>query len=63
MFGLGLPEVIIISIPPVWALYDMSKSALSMPNKLIWALVVIAIPLFGAAAYFGFGRQKKVGGK
>lgn len=45
----------------IWAIIDLLKSNFSdSTNKLIWALVIIFIPFFGAILYLIVGRGQKV---
>jgi hypothetical protein len=66
MFGLGGPEFVllfIIFMPLIliiWALVDVLKSEFTGNNKIVWALVVIFLPLLGPLLYFGIGRNQKI---
>jgi type IV secretory pathway TrbL component len=65
MFGIGLPELIIlffVLLPLIlwgWALIDVLKSEFTGNNKIIWLLVVIFIPLIGILAYYFVGTKQK----
>ena len=68
MFGLGVPELIIIFflflLPLtllIIALIDILRSTFKdSTNKIIWVLVVIFVPFLGAILYFIIGRSQKV---
>ena len=68
MFGLGIPELIIIFflffMPLaliIIALIDILRSNFKdSTNKIIWVLVVIFVPFFGPILYFIIGRGQKV---
>ena len=68
---LGLPgglEFIILALfflfPAIlwiWALIDLIKSDFRESNlKLIWALIIIFIPLLGSILYLFIGRNQKI---
>jgi hypothetical protein len=45
----------------IWALTDLLRSEFQDNiNKLIWALVIVMLPLVGALLYLFIGRQQKV---
>jgi hypothetical protein len=65
---LGTGEIIILFIFGVlpfllllFALIDLLRSNFKGYDKLVWALVVIFIPVIGAILYFVIGRNQKVG--
>jgi hypothetical protein len=66
--GIGPVEIIFlllfIAAPLVlwlWALIDLLRSNFSdSTTKLIWAVVIIFIPLLGALLYLLIGRNQKV---
>jgi len=44
-----------------WALYDiMLRNNFKKNYKLIWIIVVVMIPVFGAILYFMSGRKQKI---
>ncbi len=65
----GVAEVVIILffmlLPAalmIWAIMDLLKRTyLSDINKLIWALVIILIPVIGALVYLVAGRRQASG--
>lgn len=44
----------------VWALVDILKNDFSGPNKLIWLVLVLALPLIGVILYYFIGREQKL---
>ena len=64
--GFGVVEILVIffvlfgSIPSILALFDILRSEFVGNNKLLWLLVVLVFPLFGALLYFVLGRKQKV---
>jgi len=66
MFGLGVPELIVlicIFAPVVlWiiALVDIIKSEYTANNKIIWLLMVLLLPILGAILYLLIGKKQKV---
>ena len=68
MFGLGIPELIIIFflffLPLtllIIALIDILRSTFKdSTNKIIWVLVVIFVPFLGPILYLIIGRGQKV---
>ncbi len=63
-FGIGELLLLLIFILPVvlllLALIDILKSNFSGNNKLVWIIVVIFLPIFGAILYLIIGRGQKV---
>ncbi|MFT2009164.1 PLD nuclease N-terminal domain-containing protein [Pontibacter sp. 13R65] len=65
---LGGPELLLIlffmGIPAMlwlWALVDLLKSDFkNQTNKLVWAVVIIFLPVLGALLYLLIGRGQKV---
>ena len=63
--SLGMAELIIIlffMILPVgllvWAITDLLKrTTMNNTNRLIWALVILFVPFFGALVYLIAGRN------
>ena len=39
----------------IFAIVDCAKS--SNPNKVVWIIVIILVPLLGSILYFIFGRK------
>jgi hypothetical protein len=66
--GIGFQEIIVVSLffllPTVlwiWAIIDLLKRKFSSDaNKIIWALVIIFIPIIGSLIYLIAGRNEKV---
>lgn len=49
--------MVVPTILMIWAIVDLLKRDFSnSTNKLIWALVIIFIPFFGAIVYLVAGR-------
>ena len=44
----------------LWALVDILKHEFTGNNKLIWLVLVIAIPLLGVVLYYLIGREQKI---
>lgn len=62
--GLGGIEIIVMLLLPLilWivALVDVLNSKFKESNdKLIWVLVILLFPIFGAFLYFIIGRKQK----
>ncbi len=61
--GLGFNEILVILfilVLSLIALIDILKSNFrESVNKVIWTLVVILIPIFGAILYLIIGRSQK----
>jgi hypothetical protein len=62
--GLGGIEIIVMLLLPLilWvvALVDVLNSNFKESNdKLIWVLVILLFPIFGAFLYFIIGRKQK----
>lgn len=45
---------------PVIALIDVLKSRFRENLQLIWVLVILLLPVFGAILYFAIGRNQKI---
>ena len=62
----GLQEIVIILIMllffivPVITLIDVLKNESEGNNKLIWVLVILLLPVFGAIIYFIIGNRQKI---
>lgn len=39
----------------IFAIVDCAKS--SNPNKVVWIIVIVLVPLLGSILYFIFGRK------
>jgi hypothetical protein len=39
----------------IFAIVDCAKS--SNPNKVVWIIVIVLVPLLGSILYFVFGRK------
>ena len=44
----------------IWALVDILKNEYTGSNKVIWLLLVLAVPLVGVILYFFIGRGQKI---
>lgn len=44
----------------IWALIDILKNEFIGPNKLIWLLLVIFLPLIGVICYYFIGTKQKL---
>lgn len=44
----------------LWALIDILKSEFTGPNKVVWLLMVMMVPLIGAILYYFIGREQKI---
>ena len=53
MIVLGLLVVVL----DVIALVNILLSSMSVGGKLLWALIVIVLPVLGMLLYFAFGRK------
>ena len=66
MFGLGLPELIVLFVlfVPIGlmliAFVDILRSEFTGSNKIVWLIAVILVPVIGPIAYFFIGRKQKV---
>ena len=64
MFGIGLPELIVLFVlfSPIWliAFVDILRSKFTGSNKIVWLIAVILVPFIGPIAYFFIGRKQKV---
>lgn len=66
--GLGSLEFLfilfVLLVPAIlwlWALIDLLKSNFTdNMNKMIWAIVIIFIPVMGALLYLIIGRNQKI---
>lgn len=47
----------------LWALVDILKNEFTGSNKVIWLLLVIAVPLIGVILYYFIGREQKISDK
>ena len=54
------PCAIVIVILDVIFLFELFNSSKSSGDKLIWALIIIFIPIAGCLLYYFLGRSKKV---
>lgn len=53
---IGVTALIIVCVD-LWLLASISKSKHSQKNKVIWALVVVLLPLFGWIIWARFGPR------
>jgi|GEM_PF-1515289 hypothetical protein len=44
----------------IWALVDILKNDFSGPNKVIWLVLVLALPLIGVILYYFIGTGQKL---
>ena len=44
----------------IWALIDILKNEFIGPNKLVWLLLVILLPLIGVICYYFIGTKQKL---
>lgn len=44
----------------IFSLYDILNNKFNKNNKLIWILVVLFVPLFGALFYIFMGRKQRI---
>ena len=44
----------------LWVLIDILKSEFTGPNKIVWLVAVVLLPLLGAVLYWFIGREQKV---
>ena len=44
----------------IWALVDILKNDFNGSNKLIWLILVLAVPLIGVILYYFIGREQKL---
>ena len=52
--------VLLIFLLPLIALIDILRNEFTHSNKLIWVLVVLLFPFFGAILYFIIGPKQKI---
>jgi hypothetical protein len=64
MFGLGTPEIILLSIIalliPLITLIDILRNEFTGNNKIIWIIIVILFPCLGFLLYIFIGRNHKI---
>lgn len=67
--NIGSPEIfflfplllIIYFVIVVYSLIDITRSRFSDPvNKIVWVIIILFAPLFGAILYLIWGRSQKV---
>ena len=44
----------------IWALIDILKNEFYGPNKLVWLLLVIFLPVVGVICYYFIGMKQKL---
>jgi hypothetical protein len=49
-----------IFILPIIALIEIVQNEFEGPNKIIWVLVVLLVPLLGSVLYFTIGRDQRL---
>lgn len=54
--------IVLLGIPGLWALVDILRHEFTGNNKVVWSLVVLAMPLLGALLYLLIGRGQRVKG-
>jgi hypothetical protein len=59
MFGFGYSGIwgLLILAGDIWALLNIFQSAASNEKKLLWALVVILLPVLGLILWFFLGPR------
>ena len=67
----GVQEIIVVTIMlffvivpiglVIWAIIDLLKrTTMNDTNRIIWALVILFVPFFGAVLYLVVGRRSMV---
>ncbi len=59
MLGSGLVAIACF-VAWIWALVDILKNDFDGPNKLVWLLLVIFLPLIGSICYYFIGTKQKL---
>ena len=59
MLGSGLLAIACL-VAWIWALVDILKNEFLGPNKLVWLLLVIFLPLIGVICYYFIGTKQKL---
>ena len=60
-FGYGGLGGLLILAGDIWAILNISQSAVANVNKLIWILAVVLLPLLGLILWYFLGpRSSKV---
>ena len=62
MYGIGIPELIVLLglVLLIWAFINIIRSSFkNLTLKIIWLLIVIFIPFLGPISYFLIGRKQK----
>jgi hypothetical protein len=54
LFLVGIFFVILF---PIYAIIKVFSSDISSTNKLLWFIVILFFPFFGALVYFIFGKK------
>lgn len=61
---IGITELVLLllalELPSLAVLVDILRSEFSGNNKLVWTVVVLALPLMGSLFYLLIGRRQKV---
>ncbi len=52
--------VVFFFIIPLIALIDILRNEFTGNNKIIWVLVILFIPIFGALLYLIIGRKQRI---
>lgn len=55
-----LIAILIVLIPTVMALIDISKNKYDRNDKMVWVFVVLFFNIIGVMIYFAFGRKQKI---
>ena len=63
MIGIGLPELIVLLVVFHFILWLIAtirilRSKFAGHYKIIWLLVVLAVPVIGPIAYFAMGKKQ-----
>jgi hypothetical protein len=59
-YGGGIFGILILA-GDIWALINIFQSSVSNEKKLLWALVVILLPLLGLILWFFLGPRDRAG--
>ncbi len=52
---------LIVLAGDVWALFEIARSGESLASRLLWALLVLALPVLGLLLWFFAGPRAKTG--
>ncbi len=61
---IGWPELLVLvsllGVPGLWALYDIVRREFAGNDKLVWTVIVLALPVFGTLLYLFVGRRRRL---